>query len=83
MGPEIGDRKSLIYLVMPVPEGKNLASRILSVVDLALTPSVVDIFDHHKWWHCMVIGSETEAQNIYYRQVNSRSTTDSILESKF
>ena len=49
MGPEIGDRKSLIYFVMPVPEGKNLASRILSVVDLALTPSVVDIFDHHKW----------------------------------
>ena len=48
MGPEIGGRKFLIYPVMPVPEGKNLVSRILSVVDLALTHSVVDILDHHK-----------------------------------
>ena len=31
----------------------------------------------------MVIGSETEPQNIYYRQLSSRSTTDSIPETKF
>ena len=48
MDPEIGGRKFLIYPVLPVPEGKNLVSRMLSVVDLALTPSVVDTFDHHK-----------------------------------
>ena len=48
MGVEVGGRKFLICPVVPVPEGKNLVSRALSVVDLALTPSVVDIFDHHK-----------------------------------